>query len=100
MTWSVLSPSGVLASEYRLTGIMYAVHNLSIDHRQWSATEADDATRIHQQKLRVVYLPTEGEPIPEDTLEHPSIMTSEGDASVRIVSAVLACSFFIEVTHT
>lgn len=47
----------------------------------WTATEADDATKIHQQKLRVAYLPPEGEPIPEDALEQPSMITSEGDLS-------------------
>ena len=72
----------------------------TICHHQWTATEADDATKIHQQKLRVVYLPPEGEPIPEDALEHPSMITSEGDLSVRVLSAPpFSCSLFTEVTH-
>jgi hypothetical protein len=37
---------------------------------------------VHQQKIRVAYLPPEGESIPEDAAEQPSLMTSDGDLSV------------------
>jgi hypothetical protein len=51
---------------------------------QWNPVDADDhESVVYQQKIRVNYLPPEGESIPEDLLEQPSMLTSEGDISVR-----------------
>ncbi|KAF8335820.1 PapD-like protein [Cantharellus anzutake] len=47
----------------------------------WTGWGTDDATKIYQQKLRVVHLPVEEAPIPEDATEQPSMVGSDGDAS-------------------
>jgi len=61
---------------------------------QWTTVPGDDATRIHQQKLKVVYLPAEGilqEEDEGDTALNQSSMLTEGN-SVRIPFTILYCS--------
>ncbi|KAF8333524.1 PapD-like protein [Cantharellus anzutake] len=52
----------------------------------WTGPETDDATKIHQQKLRVVYLPAEGVPIPEDAAEQPSMTFEQRFDTIRDIS--------------
>ncbi|PVF98466.1 hypothetical protein CPB86DRAFT_732978 [Serendipita vermifera] len=51
----------------------------------WTSTPGDEATRVHQQKLKVVYLPAQGTVPEEDEGDqaHQSSMISEGESGMR-----------------
>jgi hypothetical protein len=69
------------------TMIAPELEHLSVNEL-WSAV-TDDASKIHQQKLKVVYLPAEGILHEEDEpdasgMGHSSLLSHEGDASVSL----------------
>lgn len=57
---------------------------------QWNPADDAPENMVHQQKIRVAYLPPEGESIPEDSVEQPSMITSDGDLSVSKYSIVVS----------
>jgi len=61
--------------------------DFSIDYLQWNVTDGSEEAKVHQQKLRVVYMPAEGEVLEEED-EPPTVNQTSFLSSGDPVSAL------------